>query len=290
MNDFSAAIGFGIFVGSAFGAFGVCLDKLLKKTEKIKIHNRLCLANTVRGNVNISHIFLALFDRVFDPKRTGKPRLHRSALASIIIMSIMFLFWTVIEFEQAKQLIDDDWLPVILTSMLCVGVSTNIVGDFLSLWETRIMISRIARVEKQKYRIMLLILDLILTVIIFLVGLMIGAVIFSLIELLNEWTTLSEGLIVRSWNLYTKLISFVFSDNVLIFKNSKSVSVFLAIFFYTTLFTSIWLWVFMLGAALWPRLTWLLGKFDTKEYPVSVVTMIGGTVLGLIATTGMLFL
>ncbi len=56
------------------------------------------------------------------------------------------------------------------------------------------------------------------------------------------------------------------------------------IFFYTTLFTSVWVWLFMLGGVLWPLFTWLRGVLRVDKFPVGSAMAIGGVFGGLVVT------
>ena len=57
---------------------------------------------------------------------------------------------------------------------------------------------------------------------------------------------------------------------------------FLSIFFYTTLFASLWAWVFMLGTKLCPLFVWLAGDvLDIDSHPVGAAMTIGGVFFGL---------
>ncbi len=56
--------------------------------------------------------------------------------------------------------------------------------------------------------------------------------------------------------------------------------------FYTTLFTSVWVWIFMLGGVLWPLFSWLSNVLAVDKYPVGSVMAIGGVFLGLAVTAG----
>ncbi len=56
------------------------------------------------------------------------------------------------------------------------------------------------------------------------------------------------------------------------------------IFFYTTLFTSVWVWLFMLGGVLWPLFTWLRGVLLVDKFPVGSAMAIGGLFAGLVVT------
>ena len=161
-------------------------------------------------------------------------------------------------------------------SFVCIfAVSINLVGDYLSLWETRIIIGRMGdyRLMGQKSkskcrsvcRVSFLLIDLIASVLIFFSTLLLGLLLSSPIMIANESLSAEDVFLFVSVSF--QWIVEYFLEGGITFSHSDPSFDPITIFFYTTLFTSIWAWAFMCGSICWPVYNWLrnlLGSFDTS--------------------------
>ncbi len=116
-----------------------------------------------------------------------------------------------------------------------------------------------------------LLLDLTATVTIFVMALFVGT---CLVFRELSWST--AFLVLLTLDALT-------AEGGLLFSAKETVSV-IAILFYTTLFTSVWVWLFMLGGVLWPLFTWLRGVLGVEKFPVGSAMAIGGVFGGLVVT------
>ena len=268
----------GIYV-SLLG-LGLIVDQVLMEEEKRKVADRL--NNTLGDKSGLANLFLSLFDRVFYPNKIGRPRFLRSAAMSLVVMTIILSVWGSFlpdRMSEALKTISQeyDWRLSVI-ALIVLAISINLIGDFISLWETRILIGRMTTAESNKRQAMWLITDLVLTVMIYCLGFLLGLLLLGLFERLFltdlRYELLAEFklALINIHDLLTK----VFFDGGLTFSNTDETVDFFVIFFYTTLFTSIWVWVFMLGITLWPLLRWIHRATKVDTYPVLVATAVGG--------------
>ena len=243
-------------------------DKILKKCIKRTLTDRL---NGVLGDERgLANLFLPLFDCVFDPNKTGRPRFLRSGVASLVALAIISGVWWFFHSQRAGSALEEAreyWLYYIIL-VIIFAISINLIGDFISLWETRVVIGRMATAGSKKLQAILLILDLVLTVTIYCLGCVLGLL---LLEIFVD---------IDLIDLLPQLFAELFYRGGLTFSNEDMTLDLFGIFFYTTLFTSVWVWEFMLGITLWPLLRWIHGlTVIVDKYPVSVTTVVGGIFL-----------
>lgn len=265
---------------------------------------------------NLVSLFLLFFNRLFDPNGTGRPRFWRSVLASCLVLTIVSIAWAIREHERAGHVSTSlmnlsetclalpKWtsfiLPFICASMI------NFIGDFLSLWETRFVIGHMANAQGRARQAVFLLLDIVATVLIYGIFLALGAFLMFWVffcsaqarelslECLAGLCKITElekfsnssgpaGIIAGILGFVFSTFSRLIFDAGLFFSSTEPTDLF-AIFFYTTFFTSVWLWAFILGIKLGSLRAWLGYKPDVDKYPVASAMLIGGVLSGLLIT------
>ena len=281
MADFFGPICVGIAWAVSCAAGGYFFDKDNKLREEWRERIRKGL-NRASSKDNLASLFLPLFDRLFDPNGTGRPRFWRSVLASCLVLSVLSILWTLHWPERAADAFQEWSPPILLIWIVPFAVGINLIGDFFSLWETRFVVDRMA-VSRRSCQAVLLLADLVATMLIYGVGLVLGAFLWIalLMILSGEIPSLGEiGEIV--FGFVHSALNFLIVDRGLMFCSPEQMDYF-SIFFYTTLFTSVWVWVFMLGIKLWPLFTWLSGTvLNINSRPVGALMTIGGIFSGLL--------
>ena len=153
---------------------GYYCDRIVNEDFKVRLQNRL---ESIReGNSDsLARLLFTIFDRIFDPKNTGRPQFRRSSLASCLILLFMLLILVLVKFERFIEFFSESLLEVVIF-VIVFALPINVVGDYFSLWETRIVIGGMANAGGRKRQVLLLLLDLVVSVIIFLFGLAAGIV------------------------------------------------------------------------------------------------------------------
>ena len=270
-----------------WAAFGYFWDKKLSADFRDQV--RQILLHALREH-NLGLLFAVFFDRIFSTTPTSRPSFTRSVFASWVILAILLGSWA----SYAPHRFFGTWshvesvaygLPTwpLIASVFCFAVAINVVGDFFSMWETRFIVGRIATSPGQ-FLIVWLLLDLIATITIYAASYVLGISIMILLYSLvfDDMTWLAAKIFFDHY-LFSVLDQLVIQRGLLFCPPPSDVDLFV-IFFYTTLFTSVWIWVFMLGIKLWPicrKLSWIL---DVENYPVGSAMTIGGVLIGFLVT------
>lgn len=268
---------FGLLIFGAASRYGYFID------EKIDSESRNHLSrimNQTADRKNWSSLFVSMFDRLFDPSARGRPRFVRSTIASSIVFMILVLMWTILYWDSVLELLSKsvemnvEWILVLIFLIhFFLSIMVNVVGDYFSLWESRWIIGRLDAVQGIVQRGILMIVDLVATIIIYCVILSVGVCIVFLVlsKFDASFTEIGQATL--------KTIRAVFVGG-LNFSHYNLTYHYLGICFYTTLFTSLWVWTFSLGTMVWPILGGLSKFFNANDKPVGAAMTIGGAFVG----------
>lgn len=190
--------------------------------------------------------FLETFKSVFGDKTLSWKCLKRSFIASTLFImlvliaylnnnSLIHLEWT--SFKELTDLIIS--YSALGTTYFSLGLIANLIPDYISLFETRWILSKAVGVTIKKLLI-LLIVDVILTGLISLLG------IFILLALLFFYQGGNIQDFVSSFR--TEFLSIIIST--IDFKAFGRTDFSLGIFFYASYFTSIWFYMFLTSTIL----------------------------------------
>lgn len=286
----------GIATGPLFFLGFVAL--MWKGDEAISEAARKALSSSLLRRINPTpqppDLILATFTRVFDrifskPEKSDEnkisvwPRLSASLIASSFAVVLMFLVWLAVDNGVSLRNAMSNPLESAVF-LLATAIPVNGLADYFSLMETRYVLARIQSGNKSNLRITLwLAADLAATSVIFLVvfpaGLTFGLIAAFSIEGKPDSSLWAIALSNELFHVETLA-------SMLHLQTSSSGPGILGVFFYSSLFTSIWLWFFAISIWLTRSFSavhsatravqWLL-PFD--ERPVRAV----GIVMGFIA-------
>ena len=176
--------------------------------------------------------FAAIFDHVFGEDHLSWRCFYRSCIASVVSVAIVTLIWGALRPEEIMLLIRSHVLSFELWLFFSFAIAFNVIPDYFSLLESRYVIRWMATRSSILWILVFLIIDFAATLAIFLMvpGVAVVAVIvlakgftFSAIEQLLEmfWRGLEQA------SLHSGGAGFP-----------------LGIFFYSTFFTSVWVWLY----------------------------------------------
>ena len=294
MPDALTPLGWGIFVASALTAGGYFWDE--RVTPEIRDNVYKTLKKIL--SKDITTVFVAAFDRIFDPHAQGRPLFWRSVCASCLAMAAVTLVWMsrLSENTPGPVAYAAEHGPLALWSAVIVYGGTNFIGDYFSLWETRHIVGLMETTGPRK-RILLVLLDIVATTSIYcaslVVGLFVGVLLGALEPLVRgqgvmTFLAFQEPYWGAAWDLFgcrvwAALETVAVGGGISLCDNKPGS--FYGIFFYTTFLTSIWVWVFMLGIKLWPLFAWLEGTvLNVRKHPVGVAMTIAGLAIGAVMT------
>lgn len=198
---------------------------------------------------NWARTFANVFDGVFGKRHVSIRCLLMSTLTSVVLVALMTLLWASLHPTTANGFFSQGvfaWLGV-----LFVAVSLNVPVDYLSLLETRLLLRFIGSRRSIVLHSCVLLGDLLLTGVIFLLGF--GAY-DALLGTVDFWELVVSGIA---------------------FDTPGDGDLSLGIFLYTTYFTSVWLWLFLLSTGvanavgLGDRtITFLKSALNVEEKPI----------------------
>ncbi|WP_089723859.1 hypothetical protein [Candidatus Thiosymbion oneisti] len=173
--------------------------------------------------------FSEAFDTIFGTRHLSWRCFYRSAIASLIAVLVMTLFWAYLRPEQFMAFIDR-FNTEVFGWMLIASVSLNLIPDYLSLLESRYIISLLRNSTSMPEHIALIVLDFIATFLIALIALLIFIIFVDVITF--------DGFLAG------------FLSNVLPLSSPGGSQPSFGIWFYSTFFTSVWVWIYILSGIL----------------------------------------
>ena len=289
MSDFFVGFNAAVALFSVFVPIGFAIDKsqLLREGPRKRVAKRI--EDTIKQGNGFIKLFLYFFDSFLKPSRTGRPHVVRSLLASCITLIILSTIWMLFYPERVMALLnlvpdlaDPPWLFV--PTMLIISISVNFVGDFFSLWESRFVMGYMTKV-RWRFQVILLLLDIASTILIFYGGMVLALNITLLISdstLLEIYPNRLSAIAEFLYQMHIKL----FVDGAIFFCGQNEHLDIINIIFYTTLFSSVWLWIFLIGVKTWPLIRCVGKVIDICRYPLTSIMLFGSTFLGLLIIIG----
>ncbi|MCF8367586.1 MAG: hypothetical protein K9G76_00995 [Bacteroidales bacterium] len=198
----------------------------VKEETKIKVSAWLKSISVPYPNPNSTLFFVDLFEIVFTKKHFYWKCITRSVIASILAYIIVMLIYQVNDPEYGL-----DTVYSFFSFVLWMFIFLNLVPDYFSLLETRIILKKLKTVRSVPMYFFLLILDLMLTALIYYLNLIFFGSIQDLFTdgfSFNIWKNSISGttdLYLGLWD-YTDIFS---------------------VWLYSTFLTSIWLWLFLIS-------------------------------------------
>lgn len=224
----------GIYV--AFNYAGESVNESAKRSTAIWLQN----VNLSKDLPNWPQAFTELFDTVFTKKHWSWTCFWRSLLVSVVgSLLILIILVAIREFVPSRGNLEDLYKDFFL-GLIATGCLINIVSDYFSLLQTRIVLSLIIRSSSRLNVLFLLVFDVLLTAIIFVVA---WSSLMTLYFLSYDVNLIAiqdafAGLLQTFDMMYSFSIGIYLEDGVL-----TTYVVFLTPII-TTFFTSIWLWLY----------------------------------------------
>ena len=228
--------------------FSMSEDVLNAESKKAISQWLLCLW-TLKTLNNWTSNFIIIFDGIFGNnnkfyKIIGEEHISflRSSIASYISIFTVTLYWSVFHFQESfflngsfsfSEVLD------IIAGVAIFGTVFNLIPDYISLVETRYILQLMDKYKSIATTLILLVLDFVITGLIF-------TLFFFIIAYLNHDNIYSAiGDIPKLFNFQ---------------KNDPSPT----IFFYSTYFSSIWIYLYLISSFLYKFLKTLKVKFILK--------------------------
>lgn len=204
--------------------------------------NELAISNTSDWLKNISfnqrfsvfaESFSKAFDSIFGKNLISFNAFTRSCLISFLTYMVLFHFMLYVVFDASWN--DSDVGIMGGLGLLLAPMVYNFIPDYLSLIESKYIIKKISHYQKTQQIIYWLVLDVIFTAIIFFTCFM---TVLLIVSVVISWQSEYETV----FGLLDELMTFNFGRNPV---NDAGTAI-----FYTTFFTSIWIYLYLLSSLL----------------------------------------
>ena len=283
----------GIVAFSVWSLFDLA-ERNLSPDGRIKVSQWLQRADPTNLTVGWPYIFSHMFDRIFGDRHISFRCIFGSSVASYVSVIVVLLLWFAIRPFQSisgSHLSASEQVARI-GATLATAFIVNLLPDYLSLLETRIVIRMMKDGRNVVRTTALLVLDFVLTTVV--------ATVAAIGIQLYKWMGIGSSPLGDSIEVALR----IFIEDVLplqastvpefpaLYESWQPMSVRgipFGVFFYSTFFTSIWAWLFA-GAGVAVRFTdWLHRWFgflknvlDVEKYPLRIMGLMA-TLLSIVA-------
>ena len=207
--------------------------------EEIALH-LLCLdiSITVKSWPNY---LASLFDNIFGEKHLSWKRFSRSCAASVIFYLLILMMCISISGVSAFLPWENNIEELLLSSVLFIVV--NLIADYLSLIETRMIIGEMCKYDHPITVILFIFIDIFLTLSIFTLSVLMASFILFAIS------KITHTIITPILSIFYYIFGRYYLEGIvktLMFKDYLPISVAT----YTTFITSVWIWLYALSQML----------------------------------------
>lgn len=213
------------FIGGVWGIF----DRAEKKASD-DVRNRV--SGWIRklklpNNQRWPNAFIQIFDSLFGDRHFTAHCFFRSSIASMFFTLIFFILWMAIRPNEFESLFAQGWFIAIFGPLL-FALIFNIIPDYVSLLETRLILKRMAETHSLSVIALLIVIDAILTTA------LIVFVFFLIFFVIGDRT-----------------LSYIYDELVRAFLlEAEEGFMSMGIYVYSTYLTSLWLWLYSLSGGL----------------------------------------
>ena len=212
--------------------------------------------------------FLSMFDSIFGKRHLSWRCIWRSCVASMAGVMVLMLVWATLRFDEIEFIINMvDPVPFFIM-VIVSPLILNAVPDYVSLCETRFVLRWMSCKPSSSWIVLLLILDAVVTGLIF----CLGAVVLILI--------VSGGPISKAIKI---LLGLLLPGLRLSSENGTTP---FGIFFYSTYFTSVWVWLYVLSGGVIRTLglgVRVLQKFlDIDNAPIRAIGFVASCIVAIL--------
>lgn len=231
-------------IGGVWFLFSKAEDLLVsEKKEQISMW---MVSITFRDSFNLwPHTFISVFDSIFGSQHFSWFCFKRSVIASFFSITIVTLIWIAFfeqQFLEFLELTGTTPYRNLYSIVVISAIILNTIPDYLSLLESRYMIKIMSNKKSNTTILILLLVDLIITGIIFLFF-MFSGMNFLLFLTINDYYNYieNEGFLDH----FISLSSSNFKA-VIRFRPTTVGTIPDSIWFISTYFTSVWVWLYIL--------------------------------------------
>lgn len=214
--------------------------------------------------------FASVFDSIFGKKHLSRRCFRRSCVASVISVVTLMILWATMRPQQIWSYLDDPHFWTHNFGVLFATLWLNFLPDYFSLLETRYAIGLMQRAHSWARIVLILIADLIATTLI---------AFSAFLAFLGFWYMMAghEPDYLR-WLVYDFVSHGIFLDAT----NYRGVP--FGVWFYSTFFTSVWVWLYAISGLVvklagylsigFNRLKWFLDIENKPLQSLGIISMV----------------
>ncbi|MCZ6837453.1 MAG: hypothetical protein O7G85_16885 [Planctomycetota bacterium] len=202
------------------------VEKAASAEAKQLTSNWLCSVD-LRGISHWPASFCAAFDAVFGNRHLSVKCFRMSSIASILAVVIITFVWGAIRPEEFERLLRTSSRFENVYMILFLSLVLNVLPDYLSLLETRFVLRWLPDSPSLRIQMALVGFDIVCTA-------LIGIAAWLLFDLFTNYS--------REYGTFEYLALFIFPMKSDLQGFSSP-----GIWFYSTFFTSIWIWLYILA-------------------------------------------
>jgi hypothetical protein len=217
-----------------------------KAEETLRPETRTAISNWLKNSnlggelANWPTAFVSVFDSIFGKKHLSWRCFFRSSIASFAAVTIVFMFFFTINPEPIlvafKEFVDMPRGILLMLLPVAITVVLNPIPDYISLLETRYIINRMSKTNSSIKIMGYLVFDFIATFVIFSVVGMFMSFLVLFILTGGSVVEASEGIAI---------VLEVVKTGIFLGQNDSSSLV--GIWLYSTFFTSVWVYLYILS-------------------------------------------
>ena len=235
--------------------------------------------------------FFQYFDKLY-LSSSGRPKFLRCAKFSSLVFISIFFLWIIASWSSLPETLtsirmsidknDDALTPIDLTwILLCIVLTINLIGDYFSIWETRIILSKLQAATTTTRMLALWVLDAAASILVFYVFFH-----FAQIAMVIPYVVVGAEPISMLYDTASDIYSpsEFFSLLLQLLSFPESLGVIYSFCFLTTLSTTFWAGLAIVIVKAWSILRKVGAFLGAEEYPFSAVTMMAIVVVAVLFT------
>ncbi len=263
---------FGTWVAVCFGLVGLFREgeKVMSSEGRAAVSDWLLRENFAHRHSNWPETFVDLFDAVFTERHLSWSCFWRSAVTSTFVVSLLLTGF--IGFGLLEDFAPDSITDVSAFAFLGIPIVLNVGIDYVSLFETRWILGKMSTTDRGSAHLGYLGVDLLLTVLCVLLPVAGVQVVTSMpLDEAAVWST----------DFWEEIVQLLILLGEWLLRFHEDDARLLSVMFFSTLFTSVWVWLYvaagLLLRAVHPvleSLDWLKAHLDVETRPLHTMGLL----------------
>ncbi len=253
-------------------------ESVISKDTKVSISQWLQNIDPSVELPNWPSTFGVIFDQVFGERHLSSRCFYLSSIASLVSITIVILIWGSIRpSDFSLYITSNESVSEKIIFILLIAALLNLFPDYISLLESRKLVHWISKVRGITLILFFLAIDLIATFAIFVLGI-------SFVILIFDFT--DRGINASLFDALKDGYSLIIKEAIPLKTPRGELP--LGIFFYSTFFTSIWIWMYAVSGTVIRLVGYLSSTtnrlktiLDIENKPLQSIAMISNLLITL---------